>query len=116
MEDFSKRLKKLRLEKGLLQRELAELLNLTRPAITYYELGKRFPDQEILKKIADFFDVSIDYLVGRVNHKNPALSETKEEYLVQTEHYDPISDLPPEAQRLFKDFKEFILAKYGKNT
>lgn len=82
---------------------------------SYYELGKRFPDQEILKKIADFFNVSIDYLVGRVNHKSPTISEVKEEYSAQIEEYDPISGLPPEAQKLFEEFKEFILAKYGKD-
>ena len=112
MEDFSKRLKKLRIEKKLLQREIAALLNLSRAAITYYELGKRFPDQETLKKLADFFDVSIDYLVGRSNHKNASISENSQAYSPQLEKHDPVSDLPPEAQKLLEEFKEFVITKY----
>lgn len=116
MEDFSNRLKKLRIEKNLLQRELAEMLNLTRPAITYYELGKRFPDQGTLKKIADFFDVSIDYLVGRIDFRNPNIHELKEAYSSQTDHLATVNELPNEAQKLLEEFREFLIVKYGRKN
>ena len=70
MLEFSDRLKQLRNKKGILQRELAEQLNLSRVAITQYENGNRFPDQDTLNKIADYFNVSLDYLLGRTNIKN----------------------------------------------
>jgi transcriptional regulator with XRE-family HTH domain len=62
---FPERLKELRNKKGLSQRELAKLLNLSFGAIGMYEIGKREPDYETISKIATFFDVSIDYLIGK---------------------------------------------------
>ena len=65
MEDFSVRLRKLRKRKGLRQRELADRLGLAQTTIANYEQNIRFPDQRILKRIADHFDVSLDTLLGR---------------------------------------------------
>ncbi len=58
-----KRLKELRNEMKLTTKELGEQLNLSQSTISMYESGKRQPDTETLKKIAKFFDVSIDYLL-----------------------------------------------------
>jgi transcriptional regulator with XRE-family HTH domain len=69
---FSDRLKKLRKEKNLYQKELAEHLGVSRPTITQYESGTRKPDNETLGKIADYFNVSIDYLLGRTNERSSA--------------------------------------------
>lgn len=62
---FGHILAKLRKEKNLSQYKLAELMNLSRGQIANYEQGSRKPDFEILEEFADFFDVSIDYLLGR---------------------------------------------------
>jgi transcriptional regulator with XRE-family HTH domain len=67
---FPERLKELRLEKGLLQKDIADYLNITRPTVAHYENGTRKPDHEILEKLATFFDVTIDYLLGRTNIRN----------------------------------------------
>lgn len=75
MASFSDRLKQLRNEKGLLQRELAEHLKLSRVAITQYENGNRVPDQEIINKIADYFGVSLDYLMGKTDIRNPYIPD-----------------------------------------
>lgn len=64
------RLKELRLEKDITQKELGRILNLSQRSISQYELGIRFPDEIILNLMADFFDVSMDYLFGRTNIKN----------------------------------------------
>lgn len=64
---FSARLLHLRTNAGLSQRDLAQILNLTNPAITMLEHAKRSPSFEVLCALADYFDVSIDYLVGRSN-------------------------------------------------
>lgn len=67
---FSERLRQLREERGLSQEELAEKLNINRSSITHYESGgKRIPRHERLNAIADFFGVSVDYLLGRSNSK-----------------------------------------------
>jgi transcriptional regulator with XRE-family HTH domain len=61
---LGQRLKQLRHEKGLLQRDIAKIVGVTDSAIGHYERGLRFPDPETLKKMAEFLDVSTDYLLG----------------------------------------------------
>lgn len=65
MATFSDRFRDLRKEKGLSQRELAAVLHMSNSAVAMYETGKRQPDLEALEKIADFFNVDMDYLLGR---------------------------------------------------
>ncbi len=62
---FCDRLKQLRQERGLKQREMAEHLGLALSSYQAYEYAYRYPDFQGLIAIADLFDVSIDYLVGR---------------------------------------------------
>jgi len=62
---LSERLTKLRLNKKRTQQNMADYLGITRPAYTEYESGKRKPDYATLKKIADYFNVNTDYLLGR---------------------------------------------------
>ena len=74
------RLRLLRTEKKLSLRELGEQLNLSFVTIGQYERGERQPDNDTLVKLADFFEVSVDYLLERVDDKN--LSLKKEEYVI----------------------------------
>lgn len=73
---FGDRLKILRNEKGMTQSDLAKLLDISPSTIGMYEQGRRDPDTKTLKFLAEYFDVSIDYLLGRVNVKNPYEIET----------------------------------------
>ncbi|NLM59803.1 MAG: helix-turn-helix transcriptional regulator [Clostridium sp.] len=66
---FGKKLRSLREEKRLSQVELSKKLNVTSQALSQYELGKRIPDAEMIIRIADFFDVSVDYLLDRTNER-----------------------------------------------
>lgn len=59
------KLRELRKEKGLSQLQLALALNTNQNTISRYETGEREPGIAELIKIADFFDVSVDYLIGR---------------------------------------------------
>lgn len=68
---FSERLKLLRKSKDLTQTELATILHLSHGAVAMWETNKRQPDNETLSRLADFFEVSIDYLLGRNETKNP---------------------------------------------
>jgi len=65
------RLKDLREAKSLNQQGLAIKLNVSQSTISYYETGERKPDLDALIQLSDFFDVSIDYLVGRSGIKKP---------------------------------------------
>ncbi|MFJ7920038.1 helix-turn-helix domain-containing protein [Lysinibacillus fusiformis] len=64
------RLKYLRKSNNKTQQDIADILGITRPAYTAYEQSKRNPDYEILEKIADYYNVSIDYLLGRTDNKD----------------------------------------------
>lgn len=60
---FNERLKSLRAGKRLTQNDVAKALHISRVAYTNYELGNRDPDFDTLKKLANYFDVSVDYLL-----------------------------------------------------
>ena len=62
---FSERLLLLRKSNGLTQKKLATEMNLSELAIQNYESQRRKPAFDVLIALADFFDVSLDYLVGR---------------------------------------------------
>lgn len=69
------RLTRLRKEKKLTQEQLAKNVGITRSALSQYEIGTRSPDYEIVRRIAEYFDVSIDYLVGRTADPKRVLKE-----------------------------------------
>ena len=64
---FQDRLVHLRLEKKMNQSQLAEAMGLSRSAISMYETGRREPDFETLELLADFFNVSIGYILGKTD-------------------------------------------------
>lgn len=64
---FAQRLKKLRTLKGITQKELASFLGVAQTTIANYERKLRFPDENLLHSIADYFNTSLDYLLGRTN-------------------------------------------------
>ena len=61
--NFSTKLKKLREEKKMKQQEVADKLGIARTTYASYEQGKREPDHETLIKIADYYNVTIDFLL-----------------------------------------------------
>ena len=76
---FSKRLKTLREEKQLTQDALAEKLGISRGSISFYENGTRTPDIEVFCRIASFFNVSLNYLMGLANAGKPENEEIGEQ-------------------------------------
>ena len=68
---FSRTLKDLREDSDTTQEQLAKILHITRSTLSMYEIGRREPPFDILIKIADHFNVSTDYLIGRTNKKVP---------------------------------------------
>ncbi len=65
MPTLSERLIELKESKNLLQKDIAKSINLSLRSYQRYEYGEREPTSSILIKIADYFNVSLDYLVGR---------------------------------------------------
>lgn len=72
------RIKILRLEKGSTQKQLSEYLGLTPKMISFYEKEERFPPHDIILKLADYFDVTTDYLLGRSDKKKYSAYTTQQ--------------------------------------
>ena len=68
MGSYMIRLKELRLEKGLNQKELAEIIDTTQRNVSNWENGNSEPDIQMMLKMAKFFEVSVDYLLGNTEN------------------------------------------------
>ncbi|MBO8138365.1 MAG: helix-turn-helix domain-containing protein [Desulfotomaculum sp.] len=97
MASFGERLAQLRKEKGLSQSRLASLLKLGQSTIAMYERNKREPDTATINKLADFFGVSVDYLLGRSSTREIDILDVLEDSSTQVKAGD--KPLSPE-QRL----------------
>lgn len=64
IESFASRLRKARANTGFTQREVAKELNISKSTIASYETGRTEPDIETLGTLADFYNVSVDWLLG----------------------------------------------------
>lgn len=80
MSKFNERIKELRNKKNISQAVIAEYLGITKQAYSLYETGKREPDYETLLKIGEYFNVSVDYLLG--NSDIPETEELPEELII----------------------------------
>lgn len=76
--DLASRIKQLREGAGLTQLELAKILQVSNSTLSQYESGARVPSDEMKAAIADYFRVSLDYLYGRTNQKQPSSTIPKE--------------------------------------
>lgn len=96
---FGERLKELRNFKKLTQQQLADIFYLNKSSISRYENNGQMPENELLQKLADFFQVSVDYLLGRTNEKNPPKKEfkpeltTKDKVVIEKEAQQMIDNL-----------------------
>lgn len=75
------RLRELRIAKDLTQAQVADGINCTPAAYNRYETGERQPPIDALTKLADYFGVSLDYLVGRAPIRDSALSNYEIEFI-----------------------------------
>lgn len=103
---ISTRLKSLREDADLSQKELAKLLGVSPSTIGMYEAGKRTPDSEMLTRICDFFNITVDYLIGRSNIKNPKCSTYNKE------EQNPITDDEKNILNLYKKLNDKDKAKF----
>lgn len=75
--NFKTRLKQLRNERGISQRQLAEFLKVAPSTISMYENGQREPNFEVLESLADFFNVDLNYLLGKTNKTTKIILDSK---------------------------------------
>ncbi len=79
MDNFATRLKELRMQYRLTQTQLAERLGVSKSTISYYELLERTPSPDILVRLAEVFNVSLDYLMGLNRKQIIEISNLNEE-------------------------------------
>ena len=66
-----KRIRDMREDRDLFQKDLADYLNCSQVCYSNYEIGKRDIPTEVLSKLAEFYNTSTDYLLGRTDEKKP---------------------------------------------
>ena len=103
------RMKLLREQHNLSQTDLAKILNISRQSYNFYENEKRDPDTTMLIRIADFFNVSLDYLLGRTNDPSPITQEKTSSY--QEEVLRDIEDITPEMASEVRQFINYLKHK-----
>lgn len=105
------RLKKLRKEGKLTQKDIATFLNISQPAYQQFESGKKKMNLETMEKLADFFNVSTDYLLGKTDFPDLDLEVDIDKAIDNSVAYDgtPITD---NDRMIIKDFlKEYFTNK-----
>lgn len=90
MPNFSDRLKDLRAERRLQQKEVAEAVEIGISTYQLYEYGKSRPKQAIERALATFFGVSVEYLRGESDDRRPslALNDARSEYNTRSDDYE----------------------------
>ncbi len=107
MEKLSTRLKLLRSEKDVKQKDVAKFLDISSSAYGFYEQDKRTPTPDMVLKLAEYFDVSTDFILGKSDNRK----ETKKEINATTiaaHRLGDIEDLPDEAIDQLNDYIEYL--------
>ncbi len=99
MTDFGEMLRKLRLDAGLTQKQLADRLGISKSTVSFYEQSIRYPSLDVLQDIARVFHISTSYLLGETNRSQ----------------FLDISDLPAEDVRYLSYTIDFLRKKNGED-
>ena len=107
--EFKDRLIKLRKELNLTQEELAQKIGYTRTAISAWEVGRNEPSNADTIKLAEYFNVSTDYLLGKTDIRNPGkqIDDVLNEAMIgmSKEDYEKLTDIQ---KRQIRDFAIYI--------
>jgi len=93
MSVLGERLKKLRKESGLTLDQLSSQLGIARTTLSGYESGRREPNMETILRIADLFNVSIDWLFGRTNSKGEAFLMNEKDTVMSEEDKKEVTEM-----------------------
>lgn len=116
-------LKKLRIDKGLYQKDIAKMLDIAVSTYSYWESGTNEPDQKSLIKLADYYGVTTDYLLCRTNQpqieKALGIDQEPKDRLkdVPMAFYNKLGDvanLSPEGQQDILKYIDYVKNKEGK--
>ena len=113
---FGDRLRMLREEKGWTQKEFGERISTSDRVVGYWESNDRFPkDDEILKSIADIFDVSVDFLIGRTPSRKHVV-DLPDDYTVDPDKLQVFARasraLPEEEMKKIREYAAMLIDKH----
>lgn len=106
------RLRKLRTERGLLQSDIAKIIDKSDRIVGFYESGERDMGTETLSKLAEYFNVSIDYLLGKSDIRNPKEIDVNEADVAFASGIKALNDTN---KMIIKNTLEALLAKQEKD-
>ena len=108
--NFGEILTSLREERGIYQKELAAQLKVSIGTISNYENNIHFPDQEALVQLADYFDVTIDYLLGHTSYRyNPeTLNQSLSDDLTVADLVNIVLKFTPQNRASLLDYIELL--------
>ena len=101
------RLQELRKDSGLKQEELAKALGVSLSSVKAYEQGRSNPDDAVKVRIAQFFNISLDYLLGAIDDELP---------LKRSDAINLPKGFPIEAVSDLKDYMKFLETKHGNDN
>ena len=101
------RLSELRKDKGLTQKEFAKILGISENSVSMYERNLNTPDDQMKIKIAEYFNVSLDYLLGVIEEPLP-LRRTNTIFLFA-------KNMPSNAEDEMRNFLNYLQNKYKLN-
>lgn len=116
--DIGQTITNLRIERGIYQKELATALKVSVGTISNYEKGRHYPDPLTLCKIAEFFGVTTDYLLGRTSFRyNPQLltRPLTENYTI-AELVNTSLELSPKNKRALADYAQLLKLGQSKDA
>ena len=99
------RLSDLRKDRNLTQKELAKVLGISENSVSLYERNINTPDDQLKVKIAKYFNVSLDYLLGAIDHQQPL--ERTRAFFVFSEN------MPANAAAEIHSFLNYLKSKYN---
>lgn len=102
------RIKQLRVEKNLLQSDVAKYIDKSERIVGFYEKGERDPNTETLIKLSELFDVSIDYILGKTDIRNYDKDEQEFRYAYHKEIEGMSEEEVLDALRFYKEMKKKI--------
>lgn len=115
---FAEILRKERVNLGLNQVEFAKIFNVTKQTVSNWENGNRNPDSATLSKLADYFGVTVDYLLGRTDQRNITKEKAKLDSSIKTiaaHRLGYVEDLNDDAIEKINEYIEFIRMQQNKN-
>lgn len=105
---FNRRLQALRRSNNMTQVKLAELLGVSKGTVAMWETGQRKPNYEMLEKLSDIFDRTIDYIIGHSDNDSPPMMTERDQVQLV------IMDTEDELKEIFLDY--CALDEFGKTT